>query len=88
MTDLEPRQLPIPTVITVTDIQQEFYPEFFTQEELGHRALMYLPSCQEATAVVTISEASRRSLIDKYSLPEEKVHCVSAASIERQSGSP
>jgi hypothetical protein len=34
-------QLPIPTVITVADIQQEFYPEFFTREELHHRALMY-----------------------------------------------
>ena len=85
MTDLDPRQLSIPTVITVADIQQEFYPEFFTREELSHRALMYLPSCQEATAVITISEASRKSMIDTYGLPEEKVHCVYAAGIERQS---
>ena len=43
------------------DIQQEFYPEFFTQEELSHRALMYLPSCQEATAVVTLSRQRDRA---------------------------
>jgi glycosyltransferase involved in cell wall biosynthesis len=85
MTDLDPRQLPIPTIITVADIQQEFYPEFFTREELSHRALTYLPSCQEATAVITVSEASRKSLIDKYSLPGEHVHCVYEAGIERHS---
>jgi glycosyltransferase involved in cell wall biosynthesis len=86
MTNLDPRQLPVPTVITIADIQHEFYPEFFTREELKHRALMYLPSCQEATAVITISEAARKSLIEKYSLPEEKVHCVYEAGIKRGSG--
>ena len=44
-----PRHLAIPTVVTVADIQQEYYPEFFTREELQARALMYGPSCQEAT---------------------------------------
>jgi glycosyltransferase involved in cell wall biosynthesis len=87
MTDLDPRQLPIPTVITVADIQQEFYPEFFSREELHHRALMYPPSCQEATAVITVSNASRKSLIDKYSLPEKKVHLVYEAGIARRSAS-
>jgi glycosyltransferase involved in cell wall biosynthesis len=86
MTDLDPRQLSIPAVIIVADIQQEVYPEFFTRRELTHRALMYAPSCQEATAVITMSEASRKSLIDKYSLPEEKVRCVFGAGIERRSG--
>jgi glycosyltransferase involved in cell wall biosynthesis len=85
MTNLDPRQLLIPTVITVADIQQEFYPEFFTREELNHRALMYSPSCQEATAVITVSEAARRNLIQKYSLPEEKVHRVYEAGLERRS---
>jgi glycosyltransferase involved in cell wall biosynthesis len=85
MTNLDPRQLLIPTVITVADIQQEFYPEFFTREELNHRALMYSPSCQEATAVITVSEAARRNLIHKYGLSEEKVHRVYEAGIERRS---
>ena len=88
MTNLEPRQLSIPTVITIADIQQEFYPEFFSREELNHRALMYLPSCQEATAVVTLSQASRKSLIEKYSLHDEKVHCVYAAGVARKAALP
>ena len=76
MTNLDPRHLAIPTVVTVADIQQEYYPEFFTREELQARALMYGPSCQEATAVIAVSEFSKRCMVEKYSLASEKVHCV------------
>jgi glycosyltransferase involved in cell wall biosynthesis len=91
ITDLDPRHLPIPTVITIADIQQEYYPEFFTREELQARALMYGPSCQEATAVITVSEFSKRCMIEKYGLLPEKVHCVYEAGVERiddPAGSP
>jgi glycosyltransferase involved in cell wall biosynthesis len=88
MINLDPRQLSIPTVITIADIQQEFYPEFFSREELNHRALMYLPSSQEATAVITVSQASRNSLIEKYNLREEKVHCVYEAGVARRAALP
>jgi len=82
MTNLDPRQLPIPTVITIADIQQEYYPEFFTREELRKRALMYMPSCQEATAVVTLSQASKQAIVDKYGLPDERVHCIYGAATD------
>jgi glycosyltransferase involved in cell wall biosynthesis len=83
MTNLDPRHLPIPTVVTIADIQQEYYPEFFTRAELQERALMYGPSCQEATAVIAVSEFSKRCMIEKYSLLPEKVHCVYEAGVER-----
>jgi glycosyltransferase involved in cell wall biosynthesis len=83
MTNLDPRHLPIPTVVTIADIQQEYYPEFFTRAELQARALMYGPSCQEATAVITVSEFSKRCLIEQYDLLPEKVHCVYEAGMER-----
>lgn len=82
MINLDPRQLPIPTVITIPDIQQEYYPEFFTSAELRERALMYRPSCQEATAVITISNFSKRCMVEKYGLPPEKVHCIYLAGEE------
>jgi glycosyltransferase involved in cell wall biosynthesis len=83
MTNLDPRHLPIPTVVTIADIQQEYYPEFFTRADLQARALMYGPSCQEATAVITVSEFSKRCMIEKYGLLPEKVHCVYEAGVER-----
>jgi glycosyltransferase involved in cell wall biosynthesis len=79
MVNLDPRHLPIPTVITIADIQQEYYPEFFTGAELRQRALMYMPSCQEATAVITVSHASEQGIIETYGVPAEKVHCISEA---------
>jgi glycosyltransferase involved in cell wall biosynthesis len=83
MTNLDPRHLPIPTVVTIADIQQEYYPEFFTRAELQARALMHGPSCQEATAVIAASEFSKRCMIEKYGLLPEKVHCVYEAGVER-----
>jgi hypothetical protein len=50
MTNLDPRHLCIPTVVTIADLRQEYYPEFFTRVELQTWALMYDPPCQEATA--------------------------------------
>ena len=83
ITNLDPRHLPIPTVVTIADIQQEYYPEFFTRAELQARALMYGPSCQEATAIIAVSEFSKRCMVEKYSLVPEKVHCVYEAGVER-----
>jgi glycosyltransferase involved in cell wall biosynthesis len=75
MINLDPRQLPLPTIVTIPDIQQEYYPEFFTQAELSQRALMYQPSCEDATAVITISNYSKENIIERYGLLPEKVHC-------------
>jgi glycosyltransferase involved in cell wall biosynthesis len=83
ITNLDPRHLPIPTVVTIADIQQEYYPEFFTRAELQARALMFGPSCQEATAVIAVSEFSKRCMIEQYGLVPEKVHSVYEAGVQR-----
>jgi glycosyltransferase involved in cell wall biosynthesis len=84
MTDLEPRQLAIPTVLTIPDIQQEYYPEFFTPTELKWRGLVFKPSCEDATAVIAVSNFSKQCMIEKYDLPRQKVHCVYEAGVERR----
>ena len=68
MTTLEPRNIDIPSVVLVTDIQQEFYPQFFSPEELHFRQLTVKPSCQLAGAVITLSEFSRKTLVERYDL--------------------
>jgi hypothetical protein len=87
MANLDPRHLSIPTVVTIADIQQEYYPEFFTRAELQARALMYSPSCQEATAVITISDFSKQCIIENYGPLPEKVHRVYAAGMTQVDGS-
>ena len=79
MMDLEPKNIDIPSVVLVPDIQQEFYPQFFSREELRHRQLTVKPSCQLAGAVITLSEFSRKTLVDKYHLDPDKVHVVYSA---------
>jgi glycosyltransferase involved in cell wall biosynthesis len=76
MMDLTPRNIDIPSVVTVPDIQQEFYPQFFSPEELLHRQLTVRPSCQLAGAVITVSEFSGKALMDRYNLDPDKVHVV------------
>ncbi len=76
MMDLAPRNIDIPSVVTVPDIQQEFYPQFFSAEELLHRQLSVRPSCQLAGAVITVSEFSGKALVDRYKLDADKVHVV------------
>jgi len=79
MMELDPRNIDIPSVILVTDIQQEFYPQFFSPEELRFRQLTVKPSCQLAGAVITLSEFSRKTLVDRYDLDPDKVHAVYSA---------
>jgi hypothetical protein len=65
MTNLDPRYLSIPTVVTIAGLRQEYYPEFFIRVELQTRAWMYDPLCQEATAVIMVPEFCERCMIEK-----------------------
>jgi len=79
MMDLNPRHIDIPSVVTVPDIQYEFYPQFFTPEELRHRELTVKPSCRLATGVITISEYSKKTLLGRHELDPGKVHSICLA---------
>jgi glycosyltransferase involved in cell wall biosynthesis len=62
-----------PMVVTVHDISYELYPEFFSRSPLLRDRLLVRDSARRARAVVTVSETSRRDLIEHYGLPEERV---------------
>jgi len=62
-----------PTVLTVHDISFELYPQFFDRRALVRDRLLIRNSAQRATKVVTISETSRRDLIDLYGLAPDRV---------------
>jgi glycosyltransferase involved in cell wall biosynthesis len=71
---LDPRPLPLPSVVTLVDVQEKYLPGFFSGAELWNRALHYEASTHQADAVVTISEFSRASIALKHRLPEERIH--------------
>lgn len=70
---LYPRPVPKPTVMTLVDIQEKYFPEFFTDEDLYNRDLHFPISTRLADRVVTISEFSKRSLVHHHRLSPDKV---------------
>lgn len=62
-----------PTVVTIHDISFERFPEFFSRRELVRDQFLVRASARAATRVITVSETSRRDLIELYGLPEERV---------------
>jgi glycosyltransferase involved in cell wall biosynthesis len=70
---LWPRPVPLPSVMTLVDIQEVFYPQFFTRANLFERAYHYPSSTRAADRVLTISEYSKSTLVEHHGLAPEKV---------------
>jgi glycosyltransferase involved in cell wall biosynthesis len=75
-TNLEPRPCPVPSVITVFDLQHERFPQFFDSVELRHRRRFYPASCAGADHVIAISDATRRDVVHHYGVPPHRVTTV------------
>ncbi len=65
-----------PVVLTVVDIQQEYFPQFFNKESLERRRLTYRVSAEKADHIIVISEFTKRSLIEKYAISGDKISVV------------
>jgi glycosyltransferase involved in cell wall biosynthesis len=73
---LWPRPVPLPSVMTLVDIQEKYYPQFFTKQDLLSRKYHYEGSTRAADQVITISEFSRTSIAYHHRIPIDKVHVV------------
>lgn len=60
---LYPRPLPLPSVVTMVDLQERFFPEFFSPEDRRMRFQHYDWSVAMADQVITISDFSKESLV-------------------------
>jgi glycosyltransferase involved in cell wall biosynthesis len=78
-TNLDPRPCPVPSVITVFDLQHERFPEFFDPRELRHRRRFYPASCAAADHVITISEATRQDVLRRYAVEPGRVTSIPLA---------
>jgi glycosyltransferase involved in cell wall biosynthesis len=73
---MDPLTLSLPCVLTLHDIQQEYHPEFFTAQELQFRQRTYKPSAEKASLIITDSEFTRQTLVEKYQVPATKVYSI------------
>jgi glycosyltransferase involved in cell wall biosynthesis len=70
---LAPDFLDRPTLATLADVQEQFYPHYFTREQLDARAWLYPHTAHAVTTLLTISEFSKRSICAAFGVPPEKV---------------
>jgi glycosyltransferase involved in cell wall biosynthesis len=71
---LWPRPVPKPSVVSLVDIQEKFFPQFFTPLDLWNREMHYKPSTKVADQVITISEFSKSSMTQFHRIPKDKIH--------------
>jgi len=73
---LDPINLKSPSVLTFFDMQQEFYPEFFSRRELRMRKANFRRSIKQANRIIVSSEFTKHCLIERYGFPEEKIDVI------------
>ena len=79
---LWPRPVPKPSVVGLSDIQEEFFPEFFTSQDMWSREMHYRPSTKAADQVITVSEFSKNSIAKFHRIPRNKIHVAHHAADE------
>jgi glycosyltransferase involved in cell wall biosynthesis len=71
--DLRPRAPGVPGVVTVHDLQHEYYPQFFASRELRHRRRFFPASCAAADHVIAVSRFTRTSLVERLGVDPGRV---------------
>jgi len=68
-----PHHLRCRTVLTVHDVLYERYPEFFAKIDLYRNKIGVPWSCRRADHIITVSESSKRDLIEFYGLDPRRI---------------
>jgi glycosyltransferase involved in cell wall biosynthesis len=71
-----PLRPPVPSVVTIPDLQHERLPEAFAPEERRHRRVDYLVAAQCAHAVITFSNHARDDVRSRYGVPDDRVFAI------------
>jgi glycosyltransferase involved in cell wall biosynthesis len=71
---LWPRPVKVPSVVTLPDIQEKYYPDYFSAEDLFNRKLYYDPSTHIADRVIAISNFTKESIIKHHGISGGKIH--------------
>ena len=82
---IEPLNIALPSVVTIPDVQHEFYPNFFSKEILMWRRENYRASALVADAVLTPSQYSATTISEKLSITENKIFPISHSADESYS---
>lgn len=70
---IAPSECPIPTVASILDAQHEFFPQYFSRKVLKSIRKSTADTLKQADGILTISEYSKETISDKYSVPSDKI---------------
>ena len=71
-----PLRLKMPTVLAIHDVSFAAHPEWFGIREGARRRFITAKAASRAQAIVTISEFSRREIVERLGVPPAKVHVI------------
>ena len=71
-----PIRLNVPTVLVVHDVSYMAHPEWFTLREGIRRRWLTQASARGAAAIITVSEFSKREILDRLAVNETTVHVI------------
>lgn len=70
---IAPPLCPCPTVVTIHDLSFEFFPHLFSPRDYLVLSRLVPYSARRAAKVITVSENSKRDIMRRYRLPEERI---------------
>src|SRR5262249_46040452 len=68
-----PPLCPARIVVSVHDLAYEHYPQFFSRAEVARFRALVPWTIRRAAAVLTLSEFSKRDIVQRYCVPPQKV---------------
>jgi glycosyltransferase involved in cell wall biosynthesis len=69
----------LPTLVNLHDIQHRDYPQFFSWPQIRWRSALYDRAARKATLVLTLSEHSRRKIVQYLGIPADRVIAIPMA---------
>jgi len=66
----------VPCVLTLHDLQHEFFPQFFSKKELRARRMYFPISVEKAIIIICVSRFTKETLIARYGVREEKIRVI------------
>lgn len=69
----------IPTVLTVHDLIYERFPEYHKRANYVYLRTAMPVFCKRATAIIAVSESTKRDLMSEYAIPPDKVTVIPEA---------
>jgi glycosyltransferase involved in cell wall biosynthesis len=71
-----PLALKVPIVVTIHDLSFDAHPEWFRPRDGARRRWLTRRAAQKARAIVTVSQFSRRELIERLDVPDSRIHVI------------